>query len=278
MGIVGIVLLTAGAAYFVVNRQADEPIPIACTEEAKLCPDGSAVGRTGPNCEFASCPEVNPIPTPGEGEVSLREGQRDGSLLVEKIYPDHITGLNFPEYPVGGGPGYPITLRVGEVASNGCTRTLTLIRIQGDTATFTKKIDLNRPCPICLAEHTLIDAPSGAVAVQDLERGMAVWTISATGDRVEAIVLETFKTPVPVTHHVIHIVLEDSRELFVSPGHPTVDGRAIGELSAGDVLDGGKVTSAISISYREGYTYDMLPSGETGFYWANGILIASTLQ
>jgi hypothetical protein len=27
-----------------------------CTMEAKLCPDGSSVGRTGPNCEFASCP------------------------------------------------------------------------------------------------------------------------------------------------------------------------------------------------------------------------------
>lgn len=30
--------------------------PVACTEEAKLCSDGSAVGRTGPNCEFAPCP------------------------------------------------------------------------------------------------------------------------------------------------------------------------------------------------------------------------------
>jgi hypothetical protein len=29
---------------------------IACTQKAKLCPDGSAVGRTGPNCEFALCP------------------------------------------------------------------------------------------------------------------------------------------------------------------------------------------------------------------------------
>lgn len=28
----------------------------ACTREAKMCPDGSAVGRTGPNCEFAPCP------------------------------------------------------------------------------------------------------------------------------------------------------------------------------------------------------------------------------
>lgn len=31
--------------------------PMACTAEAMLCPDGSAVGRTGPNCEFAPCPE-----------------------------------------------------------------------------------------------------------------------------------------------------------------------------------------------------------------------------
>jgi len=28
----------------------------ACTMEARLCPDGSAVGRAGPNCEFSPCP------------------------------------------------------------------------------------------------------------------------------------------------------------------------------------------------------------------------------
>lgn len=27
-----------------------------CTQEAKICPDGSSIGRTGPNCEFAACP------------------------------------------------------------------------------------------------------------------------------------------------------------------------------------------------------------------------------
>lgn len=29
---------------------------VACTMDAKVCPDGSAVGRQGPNCEFAKCP------------------------------------------------------------------------------------------------------------------------------------------------------------------------------------------------------------------------------
>lgn len=28
---------------------------VMCTTDAKLCPDGSYVGRTGPNCEFV-CP------------------------------------------------------------------------------------------------------------------------------------------------------------------------------------------------------------------------------
>lgn len=28
----------------------------ACTMDAKICPDGTAVGRSGPNCEFEKCP------------------------------------------------------------------------------------------------------------------------------------------------------------------------------------------------------------------------------
>jgi len=32
--------------------------PIACSEEAKICPDGTAVGRTGADCEFVDCPKV----------------------------------------------------------------------------------------------------------------------------------------------------------------------------------------------------------------------------
>lgn len=31
---------------------------VACTMEAKLCPDGSSVGRFGPKCEFAPCPKA----------------------------------------------------------------------------------------------------------------------------------------------------------------------------------------------------------------------------
>lgn len=30
---------------------------LICTQEAKVCPDGSTVGRSGPKCEFAACPD-----------------------------------------------------------------------------------------------------------------------------------------------------------------------------------------------------------------------------
>ncbi len=33
-----------------------EDLEVACTMEAKICPDGSSVGRMPPNCEFAPCP------------------------------------------------------------------------------------------------------------------------------------------------------------------------------------------------------------------------------
>jgi len=34
--------------------------PVACTMDARICPDGSAVGRVAPDCEFAPCPSVTP--------------------------------------------------------------------------------------------------------------------------------------------------------------------------------------------------------------------------
>src|SRR3989338_378405 len=63
-----IIILTAMLAvggYVIYQKLATEknkPNQTACTQEAKLCPDGSYVGRTGPNCEFATCPVVNATP------------------------------------------------------------------------------------------------------------------------------------------------------------------------------------------------------------------------
>ncbi len=63
-----IIILTAILAvggyviYQKLAEQGNKQNPVACTQEAKLCPDGSYVSRTGPDCEFAQCPAPkNPI-------------------------------------------------------------------------------------------------------------------------------------------------------------------------------------------------------------------------
>lgn len=33
--------------------------PQGCTEESKICPDGSSVSRIPPSCEFQACPQSN---------------------------------------------------------------------------------------------------------------------------------------------------------------------------------------------------------------------------
>ncbi len=55
---------------------------VACTLEAKICPDGSAVGRTGPNCEFAECPKIPaPAKTGGQGILPYNSGIRGTVML-----------------------------------------------------------------------------------------------------------------------------------------------------------------------------------------------------
>ena len=58
-----IVLLVAVGGVVAFWQYAKQVKPgsdlVACTMEAKICPDGSSVGRSGPNCEFSTCPAVS---------------------------------------------------------------------------------------------------------------------------------------------------------------------------------------------------------------------------
>lgn len=134
------------------------------------------------------------------------------------------------------------------------------------------------PCPICLAAGTRIAAPSGAIAVEDLRVGDVVWTRGVRGDRVPAELVAVASTPVPATHVVVRLLLSDGRRVDVSPRHPTVSGREVASLAVGDEYDGVSVTSTERIPYTGTRTFDVLPAGATGIYWANGIALGSTLR
>lgn len=58
-GAISVIALVFVAAFWFMNvRVAKAPVDggYVCTQDAKLCPDGSYVGRTGPDCQFAACP------------------------------------------------------------------------------------------------------------------------------------------------------------------------------------------------------------------------------
>ena len=55
--IVGILVLV-GIVVAIWTRQ-EKAQSVMCTLEAKLCPDGSSVGRVPPRCEFAPCPQTS---------------------------------------------------------------------------------------------------------------------------------------------------------------------------------------------------------------------------
>lgn len=53
-----ITIASASASYQLVST----PPTSICTLDAKICPDGSSVGRVPPNCDFAPCPVATPTP------------------------------------------------------------------------------------------------------------------------------------------------------------------------------------------------------------------------
>ncbi len=152
-----------------------------------------------------------------------------------------------------------------------------MVRVDGVVTISSRTATGAPPCPICLASTTLIATPRGDVRVTDVQVGTIVWTQAADGSRVAAPVVEVGSVPAPAGHMMVHLVLADGRELLVSPGHKTTDGRAAGSLKAGDSLDGSTITRWELAPYAGGRTYDLLPAGATGHYWANGILLSSTL-
>lgn len=314
--IILVAVVTGAGIYFSLNRKTVPSIPpIACTQEAKQCPDGSYVGRTGPNCEFAKCPEIiDPSPvteckkdsdcpspqyvcrelqgvgtacpsgdsscmptyTVTKGECKLKEGNRCSTDS------DCSVGLCHDNVCVS-----PITRQCSGPNDASCPSDYECVQGCGSPvgypdepppSYFCQLQGYIRTCPICLSVDTLIDTPSGAIPIQQLQKGSPVWTTNKSGDRVSGVVVSTGKTDVSINHQMVRLTFDDGRVLLVSPGHPTADGRTAGEILANDFYDGARVVTSDLVDYGYTATYDILPSGPTGFYWANGILLDSTLH
>jgi hypothetical protein len=172
-------------------------------------------------------------------------------------------GFTVRVLPSGGAPSYSMV--TGTVRADG-------------VVTVISRLPTGAPnCPICLAAGTLIATPGGNIRVTDIKPGMLVWTAAIDGRRIAAPVVEVGSIQVPAGHLMVHLVLADGRQLLASPGHRTSDGRQLGLLARGEHLDGSTITTWELVPYAGDRTYDLLPAGPTGTYWADGIHLASTL-
>jgi len=176
------------------------------------------------------------------------------------------------------GDNYTFEIRVQTTGSNAVELIDGSVRVDGVVTIGSRTPSGMPPCPICLAAATLIATPNGDVAVTNVRPGMLVWTADGDGRRVAARVVEVGSMEVPSGHLMVHLRLADGRELLASPGHRTADGRPLGSLALGEEIDGSKITRWELVSYAGARTYDLLPAGATGRYWANGILLSSTLS
>ncbi len=177
-----------------------------------------------------------------------------------------------------GGDSYTFEIRVETKGSDIAVDLVDgTVRIDGVITISSRTPSGMPPCPICLAAATLIATPNGDAAVTNVRPGMLVWTADSAGTRVAVRVVEIGSMEAQPGHLMVHLRLADGRELLASPGHRTVDGRPLGSLGAGDEVDGSIVTTWELVPYAGERTYDILPAGATGRYWANGILLSSTL-
>jgi hypothetical protein len=133
-------------------------------------------------------------------------------------------------------------------------------------------------CPICLAGNSHVSTPTGSVEVSRIKVGMHVWSAAPGGRPVDAVVLRTVSRLDAPGSELVHVVLADGREITASAPHQIGDGRPIGGLKVGDQVEGVTITTIEVVRDSLGHTYDLLPSGETGEYWADGILMRSTLS
>jgi hypothetical protein len=82
--ILGLIVFGVRGGIMRMNSAKTPTIPegVACTMDAKMCPDGSYVGRIPPSCNFAACPVTATSHTPVTTSYTTSIGQVAGSAFL----------------------------------------------------------------------------------------------------------------------------------------------------------------------------------------------------
>ena len=99
IAILAVIIITGGfASLFAMRDRGNNNESVFCTQDAKLCSDGSYVSRVPPKCDFALCPKENLItiesPKPSEiiSSPIFIKGQARGTWFFEATFPIKLYG------------------------------------------------------------------------------------------------------------------------------------------------------------------------------------------
>lgn len=148
--LIGVLVLVAiGGLWAASEREVQAPDRLTCTQEAKICPDGSAVGRTGPDCSFAECPGTS------------------GSIILEARIGQEVSGLDVRLMPLAvladnRCPGNVQCIQAGTVSVR--------VRITSGLGTATPTFTLDNPVTTEAETITLVSvlpSPMAGVRIQE---------------------------------------------------------------------------------------------------------------
>ncbi len=142
----------------------------------------------------------------------------------------------------------------------------------------------------CMPNTARILTSQGEKQIDNIQIGDSVYTFNNIDGKFLAPIIQVNKILVQKDYIMTKITLEDGRSIQASPKHPIPIERdyatssknqyeelLFSEIKIGDHIDRTRVVFIEFVNYNGGFTYDILPAGESGYYWADGILVGSTL-
>jgi hypothetical protein len=147
-------------------------VPVACTQEAKLCPDGSYVGRSGLTCAFAACPVAS-----STAPTSITASSTISTTSITGVN-SGISATSISQ--VGKMPSQKIgTITIGASSAGPIELGSLKLTFSGNGYTAGSSTFLNT---VVLKDQNSVDVASsfGATIARDAGAGTMTWTFPTT--------------------------------------------------------------------------------------------------
>lgn len=142
-----ILLVILAVLIFTQNKKSQSQAVTPCTQEAKQCPDGSYVSRTGLQCQFADCPttsqpkdEVKPPATDVVADKTITTLNKTITTGGVKITPLEVTEDS--RCPIGVNCIWKGVVRVKVKLENGAVTQVSELSLSNSVIITDKKVSL----------------------------------------------------------------------------------------------------------------------------------------